>query len=308
MLNVVRMKVLREIAARGSITAAAGALYMTPSAVSQQMATLEREAGVELLDRTRRTVRLTPAGERLVIHTERVLEALEEAGAEMDALGGGIAGRLRTCAFPTAARSVLVPALALLRSRFPEIEPTMNDLEPEESIPMLKVGDMDVVVTYEFDHLPTPRDPGVERHILMREPMYVAMPRTHPMAAGPVRIHDMAEEQWVVGRDGSPFMEVQVRIANEAGYTPRVDLHSNDYQVILAAVEAGLGVALVPPLALFASYPGVVLRPPEDIEVNRRVVAAIRAGSGGSPGIAAALAALREVGEAAASRDVSAYL
>lgn len=308
MLNVTRMRLLREVADHGSIAAAAEALYMTPSAVSQQMSTLEREAGVELLDRSHRRVRLTAAGERLVAHAERVLAVLEEAEADLAAVAGGVAGRLAICAFPTAARAVLVPALARLRERNRQLDLMVSDLEPEEAIPALKAREMDVVVTYEFDHLPTPQDPGVERHILMREPMYVAMKRTHRHASGPLRIADLAKEQWVVGRDGSPFLEVQVRVANEAGFEPKIHFHSNDYQVILAAIEAGLGIALVPPLAMFGRYSDIVLRLPEDIEVNRRIVAVVRAGSSDSPSIAAALAALRESAEEAASMDVSGYL
>jgi len=308
MLNVNRMRILREVASRGSIAAAAEALYMTPSAISQQMSVLEREAGVELLDRSHRKVRLTPAGERLVARTEQVLAVLEEAQAELAAVAGGLAGRLSICAFPTAARAIMVPALELIRRANRGIELRVSDLEPEESIPALKIGEMDVVVTYEFDHLPTPKDPGVERIVLMREPMYVAMHRDHRAADGPLRIADLASEQWVVGRDGSPFLEVQVRVANEAGFEPNIHFHSNDYQVILAAVQADLGIALVPPLAMFSEYPDVVLRAPDDIEVNRRIVAAVRAGSAQSPAVAAALAALGAAAEQAAARDVSSYL
>jgi DNA-binding transcriptional LysR family regulator len=296
MLNVHRLRILREIAARGTIARAAEALYLTPSAVSQQMAVLEREAGVELLERVGRGVRLTPAGQHLVAHTERILAQLEEAQADIDAVAHGVAGSLKTCAFPTAARALLVPALARLRSGYPDLRLTMVDLEPEESIPLLKVGDLDLLLTYEFDQLPKPEDSGVEKVVLMREPMAIAMPVTHPLADGrPVRIADLRDEQWVVGRDGSPFLEIQVRIANEAGYQPKVDLHSNDYQVILAAIEAGLGVALVPPIARFAEYPGVVFRQPQDIPITRRIVAVIRRGSGGSPAIGAGLRALRSV-------------
>jgi DNA-binding transcriptional LysR family regulator len=295
MLNVQRLRILREIAARGTIARASDALYMTPSAVSQQMATLEREAGVKLLERVGRGVRLTPAGEHLVRHTERVLALLEEAQADIDAVAHGVAGSLKTCAFPTAARALLVPALARLRSAYPRLQLKMVDLEPEDSIPLLKVGDLDLLLTYEFDLLPTVDDPGVERIRLMSEPMAVALPVTHPLAGGPVRIADLRDDDWVVGRDGSPFLQIQVSISNQAGYQPKIDLHSNDYQVILAAVEAGLGVALVPPIARFADYPGVVYRLPQDIPVTRRIVAAIRRGSGGSPAIEAALRALRAV-------------
>jgi DNA-binding transcriptional LysR family regulator len=295
MLNINRLRMLREVAAKGTIAAAAAALYMSPSAVSQQMSTLEREAGVELLERAGRGVRLTPAAERLVAHTERLLAVLEEAQADVDAVAHGVSGRLHTCAFPTAARALLVPALARMRRDYPDLQLSMVDLEPEESVPLLKTGELDVLLTYEFDKLPGREDPGVERVPLISEPMAIALPISHRLSAGPVGVADLRDELWVVGRDGSPFLDVLIRVANEAGFQPRVDLHSNDYQVILAAVEAGLGIALVPPMGRFADYPGVVFRQPSDMEVRRRIVAAIRCGSSGSPAIAAALAAIRAV-------------
>jgi len=295
MLNVHRMSLLREVASRGSIAAAAGALFLTPSAVSQQLAVLEREAGVVLLERVGRGVRLTHAGERLVSYTERVLAVLEEAEADLEAVLGGVAGKLRTCAFPTAARALLVPALARLRQENPRLALSLVDLEPEESLPMLKTGDLDVVVTYGFDRLPERADPGVERHLLLTEPLYIAVPASDPRAQGPVGVADFRDDEWVVGRDGSPFLDVMVRVANEAGFEPHVDLHSNDYQVILASVQAGLGVALVPPLAFFAEYPGVVCLSPIDVQINRKILAVIRRGSGGRPAVEAALRVLREV-------------
>jgi molybdate transport repressor ModE-like protein len=289
MLNVNRMRVLREIAERGSISAAAEALYLSPSAVSQQMSTLEREAGVELLERVGRGVRLTPAGERLVVYAEQVLAVLEEAQADVDAVAHGVAGRVHTSAFPTAARALLVPALARVRAAYPRLQLKMVDLEPEEGIPLLRIGELDILLTYEFEMLPSRDEPGLERVPLLSEPMAIALPSAHPLAAGPVRVADLRDEQWIVGRDGSPFLEVQIRVANEAGYEPHVDLHSNDYQVILAAVEAGLGVALVPPMARFADYPGVTFRQPADMEVRRHIVALIRRGSRTSPALAAVL-------------------
>jgi DNA-binding transcriptional LysR family regulator len=176
----------------------------------------------------------------------------------------------------------------------------MTDLEPEESLPALKIGELDLVVTYEFDHLPEPADPGVERHLLVTEQMYVAVPADDPRATGPVRIADFRDDQWIVGRDGSPFLEVQLRVAAEAGFSPHVDLQSNDYQVILAAVSARLGVALVPPLGMFASYPDVRFAEPADTDVHRRIVAAVRKGSSKAPVIAAAIDALREAAAAGA--------
>jgi DNA-binding transcriptional LysR family regulator len=305
MLNVNRMRVLREVAARGSIAAAAEALYLSPSAVSQQMSTLEREAGVDLLERVGRGVRLTPAGERLVAYTERVLVVLEEAQADVDAVAHGVAGRVHTSAFPTAARALLVPALARIKAAYPRLQLRMVDLEPEDGIPLLRIGELDILLTYEFAMLPPAEQPGLERVPLMSEPMAIAMPVAHPLAAGPVRVADLRDEQWIVGRDGSSFLEVQVHVSNEAGYEPKVDLHSNDYQVILAAVEAGLGVALVPPMARFADYPGVAFRQPADMEIRRHIVALIRKGSQASPAVAAAMDAIRQVARERA--DASAY-
>jgi molybdate transport repressor ModE-like protein len=292
MLNVNRMRVLREVAARGSIAAAAEALYLSPSAVSQQMSTLEREAGVELLERAGRGVRLTPAGERLVAHTDQVLAVLEEAQADVDAVAHGVAGRVHTSAFPTAARALLVPALARIKAAYPRLQLRMVDLEPEDGIPLLRIGELDILLTYEFEMLPPRQEAGLERVPLLSEPMAIALPVSHPLAAGMLRVADLRDEQWIVGRDGSSFLEVQVRVANQAGYQPKVDLHSNDYQVILAAVEAGLGVALVPPMARFADYPGVAFRQPADMEIRRHVVALIRRGSRSSPAVAAALDAI----------------
>jgi len=295
MLNVNRMRVLREVAARGSIAAAAEALYLSPSAVSQQMTTLEREAGVELLERVGRGVRMTPAGERLVAYTERVLAVLEEAQADVDAVAHGVAGLVHTSAFPTAARALLVPALARVSEDYPRLRLKMVDLEPEESIPLLRIGGLDILLTYEFEMMPQREDPGLERVPLLSEPMAIALPRSHRLAAGPVSVADLKDEQWIVGRDGSPFLEVQVRVGNNAGYEPHVDLHSNDFQVILAAVEAGLGVALVPPMARFADYPGVSFHQPADMEIRRNIAALIRQGSSTSPAVAAVLDAIRTV-------------
>ncbi|MDI6843086.1 MAG: LysR family transcriptional regulator [Anaerosomatales bacterium] len=293
MLNVNRLRLLREVAARGTIAAAAEALFLTPSAVSQQLALLEREAKTPLLERVGRGVRLTPAGKALVEDAERIFAEIERAEAHLEAHARGLRGPLRTCAFPTAARALLVPALAELRAKHPELAISMVDLEPEQSLPMLKAGDLDVVVTYSFDRLPERSDPGTEQFLLFSEPISIALPAHHPCATGALRVADLAQEQWIVGHDGSSFLEVVVRVCNDAGFEPRVDLHSNDYQVILAAVQAGLGVAIVVPTALFADYPGVVISEPVDVHMRRHVHAVVRKGSSERPAIAAAIEALR---------------
>ncbi len=295
MLNVTRLKMLREVAARKTIAAAAEALFMTPSAVSQQMAVLEREAGVPLLERSGRGVRLTDAGEALVVNTEKVLAALEHAEADLAAASQGIVGSVRVSAFPTAARTLLVPALIDLRQNHPNLRVSMIDLEPEESIPALKARELDVVVTYEWDLLPTLEDSGIEREELFVEHVYLALPHAHPLAVrgGDVAIAELANEQWIVGRDSTSMLDLVTAAGRRSGFEPKTDFHSMDFEVILAAVAAGLGVALVPPLALVGDLSGVAVRDLVDLDLNRSVWAAIRRGSGSHPGIATVLSALR---------------
>jgi DNA-binding transcriptional LysR family regulator len=295
MLNVNRLRMLREVASRGTIAAAAEALFMTPSAVSQQMAVLEREAGTPLLERRGRGVRLTDAGLRLAENTERILAELERAEADLAASARGVVGRVRVSAFPTAARALLIPALPKLLARFPNLHVSMVDLEPEESLPALKAEELDVVVTYEWNVLPHLEDPGVERDELLCEPVYLALPASHPLASQPaVRVADLRGEEWIVGRDSTSMLDLVVAATRREGYEPRTDYHSMDFQVILAAVGAGLGVALVPPLALIGEYPNVVTTSIADLHLDRTIWASIRRGSSGNPGIAAMLGALRE--------------
>lgn len=303
MLNVNRLRMLREVASRGSIAAAAEGLFMTPSAVSQQMAVLEREAGVPLLERSGRGVRLTDAGRGLVSRTEEILAALQRAEADLAAASRGVVGRVRLSAFPTGARAVLVPAIAKLRDEYPNLRVSMIDLEPEEALPQLKASDLDVVLTYEWDLLPTLADAGIEREELFAEPIYLALPATHHLAEKRrIAVADLRDEEWIVGRDQTSMLDLVVAAGQKAGFEPRTDFHSMDFQVILAAVGAGLGVALVPPLALFGTYPDVAIRRVADFELTRTLLTSIRRGSGGNPGIAAVLSAVRaSAAEVAAS-------
>ena len=285
---------LREVAARGTISAAAEALFMTPSAISQQMAVLEREAGTPLLERLGRNVRLTDAGIRLVANTERILADIERAEADLATASRGVVGRVRVSAFPTAARALLVPALPGLRDRHPNLRVSMVDLEPEESLPALKAADLDVVVTYEWGLLPRLTDAGIEREELFTEPVYLALPANHRLAGtGPVKLADLVDEEWIVGRDSTSMLDLVVAATRRQGYEPQTDFHSMDFQVILAAVGQGLGVALVPPLALIGTYPDVEITHVADLELDRTIWASIRRGSRDNPGISAVLSALR---------------
>jgi DNA-binding transcriptional LysR family regulator len=294
---------LREVASRGTIAAAAEALYMTPSAISQQMTVLEREAGAALLERQGRGVRLTDVGLRLVENTERILADIELAEADLASASTGVVGRVRVSAFPTGARALLVPALSELQRLHPNLHVSMIDLEPEESLPSLRHRDLDVVVAYEWSLLPRLADSGIERESLLTEPVYLALPATHRLAgSGPVAVAALRNEEWIVGRDATSMLDLVVAATRRHGYEPRTDFHSMDFQVILAAVGAGLGVALVPTLALIGGYPDVYITQISDVSIDRTIWAAIRRGSRAHPGIAAMLAELRDAARAVADR------
>lgn len=176
MLDVRRLRLLRELDRRGTIAAVAEALAFSPSAVSQQLAVLEREAGLPLLERTGRRVRLTPAGETLVRHADAVLERLERAGAELAEARGGLAGALRIGAFPTAARAIVPAALTALARRHPGLEPRVSETDPAAVAHALRAGDLDVALVHAYDLVPTPREPGIDTEPLYREAMYLAAP------------------------------------------------------------------------------------------------------------------------------------
>src|SRR5215216_2725271 len=175
MLDVRRMRVLREVAVRGSFSAAAEALSFTQSAVSQQIAALEREAGTTLVQRG---VRLTDAGEAVVRHAEAIMARLAEAEAELEAIAGLKGGRLRMAAFESAGATLMPLAIKEFRAKHPAIELTMSLGEPEEAEPQLKSGELDLVIGFGSRYA---QEDGVERHFLLEDPMFLVLPREHPL-------------------------------------------------------------------------------------------------------------------------------
>src|SRR5687767_10905683 len=175
MLDLRRLRLLRELNERGTIAAVADALAYTPSAVSQQLAQLEREAGVPLLERVGRGVRLTDAAVGLVEHTDAVLARLEQAEAELAAAEDEVHGVVRVAAFQTAARSLVAPVLRPLADAHPRLRCELIELEGEESLPQLRAGDIDVVVAEEYREAPRPHDPALERFDLARDRILLAL-------------------------------------------------------------------------------------------------------------------------------------
>jgi len=294
MLDVRRMRILREVAARGSFSAAAEALSYTQSAVSQQIAALEREAGTKLVERNARGIRLTDAGEAVVRHTDAVMANLAEAEAELEAIAGLRGGRVRLASFPTAGSAIVPQAIATFRSRHPAVELSLIEAEPEDSVPKLKAGEIDVAVIFEPNGITEEPDAGLERHALLDDPMYLALPLEHAAAKKPrVKLKDVAGDPWISPTISCPCFILTQRACVLAGFEPHVAFESDDYLAIQGLVAAGVGVAMIPDLALTTVRDDIVVRSlGPDLPV-RHVLAATLPGYR-SPAAEAMLDVLRE--------------
>jgi DNA-binding transcriptional LysR family regulator len=294
MLDVRRMKVLREVAERGSIAAAAQALAFTPSAVSQQIATLEREAGVALVERGPRSIRLTEAGRALVEHTEGILASLAAAEADIQAIAGVRGGMLRLASFPTAYATIMPAAIGGFRRRHPGVELTLTEADPLASLARLKSGELDLALLFEYDYVPLPEDDAVERMPLADDAIRVLLPHGHREARRrAVPLDALAGEPWITSTARSSCHEFVSRACRATGFEPDIRFESDDHGVWQGLVAAGVGVALAPDLALENLHPGVEARPVALHPLKRRIYTAYRAG-GRSPAIEAMLEVLQD--------------
>ena len=296
MLNINRLRILREVAERGTIAAAAEALYLTPPAVSHQLAVLEREVGVALLERTPRSVRLNEAGRRLVDRSEVILAECEAAVADAQATAATVSGTVRLSVFQTAAQSMALPALVALRHDHPALEVLTSDLEPVRAVPALKAGRLDIALSSEWDFVPVPADPGIDRHDLFAEPVMALLPAGHPLSEGPVHLRDLLEENWCIAGETASSRQAIHRVARAAGFEPRVVFESNYFRAIGSAVEAGLGVGIAPRMTDLRGL-DLAIVPLVEPKLERRIYAAVRKGSGGAPAIRAVLDALAAAAE-----------
>ena len=297
MLDVKRMRVIKDVAARGSFSGAADALSYTQSAVSQQIAALEREAGTKLVERGARGVRLTQAGLALVEHTDAILARLDAAERELEAIAGLRGGHLRLVAFPSAASSLMPLAVAEFRRRHPAVELSLEPGEPAEAMEALKAGQCDVALSLEASFEPF-ADDAIAKTPLLDDPMFLVLPGGHPLARKPdLRLEDLAEEAFIQGAIGTcPDTRILLRAGNAAGFEPRIAFQSNDYTAIQGFIAAGVGVGLIPDLALASVRDDIVIRDIRDQAPSRRIYAASLAGSYRTPATTAMLEILEEVG------------
>src|SRR5215204_5202308 len=294
MLDVRRIRVLQEVVARGSFSAAAESLHLSQSAVSQQIATLEREVGVPLLERTSEGPKLTAAGEALMEHGDAVLCRLDEAERELAQIAGLEGGRLRLASFPTASATLMTRALSLFRQRFPKVELQFSEDEPEDAFPNLKRGEFDLAVVFDYPAFRLDFSRDVEAELIYEEPMRVALPPGHPLAAAKsVRIADLADEDWLCGALPSSCVDQIFKLCHQAGFEPKISFRSEDYEVIKGFVAGGLGVTILPELA--GDHPGIELRQVRGKKPIRRVWAVTRESDVRSPAAEQMVGILREV-------------
>ena len=299
MLDLRRLRLLRELKDRGTIAAVADALQFTPSAVSQQLAVLEREVGLKLIEPAGRGVRLTDPGLVLAEHAGELLERTALAEADLAAAAGEVAGRARIASFQSAALRIVVPVIERLAREAPRLRCELVEAEPEDALPALALGDLDLVLGDEWQHQPWRLPPGLRRQELLRDPLYVLLParhataRRHPRA---VPLAELAADAWATGHVGLAWEEVTRRTCRElGGFEPDIRHRTNDATVALSLVARGHALTLLPGLVLPQRPGGIAVRAIAEGSVDRAIVAVTRQTDEARPSTRAMLAAMEEV-------------
>lgn len=295
-IDLRRLRVLRELEQRGTVSATAEALHLTPSAVSQQLAGLSKEAGVPLLEKHGRGVRLTGQARVLLSHADVVNEQLERARADLAAWGDGDIGEVRVGALSTGITALVAPAYARLSVERPGITLRISDSEPPAVFTDLDLGDLDIAVSSDYQGGPPRHDPRYHRVDLLNDTLDAALPAGHPLArASGIRLETLAGEPWVGSAPGDPCSQIQLGVCAAAGFSPNLVHRCTEWGAVAALVAAGCGVALVPRLAQPLGVEGIVVCPVVGTPAARRVFAAVRSGAQADPVIATVLQTLQDV-------------
>lgn len=298
-MNVERLRLLRELAERGTVHAAAQAMSLTPSAVSQQLKILQREAGVALLEPEGRRVRLTDAGHILVTRTDEVLAALDRAQADMDAYRTTPRGVVRVAMFPSGAAMLLAPLIT--RAAASGVEVIGRDPDQPAANASTQLADFDVVVVHRDERDTAALGARLESTVLFREPLEVLLPPHHRLATRKrVPLRELADESWIGVEGGLMVDDVLRSLAAISGVQPRIVQRVNDFRVVEELVMAGVGVALLPRYVLTAR--DLVRRPLGGVRVARRVEAVTRVGATTRPAIAAVVEILKTVAQETVAR------
>jgi DNA-binding transcriptional LysR family regulator len=296
MLDVRRLHVLSAVVEAGSITAAAAVLGYTPSAVSQSVAALERDAGVALLEKAGRGIRPTQAGRLLAEHARAIASQLREAEAALAALRAGQRGRLRLAAFATAGANLVPQALALFRAAYPAVEMDLAVADTDEALARLRAGQIDVAIIAEHGVPESTSDRGLVHTRLLDDCYRAVLPRGHRLAARRrVGLGELSDDPWIV--TASPrcdSRDVIIAACARAGFTPRFAIEADEFTTTVGFVGAGLGVALVPLIALGSVPDSVRVRPVRGPAPIRYVYAVSRRQAGEQVAVRGMLAALTE--------------
>jgi len=291
MLDVHRLRLLREVAARGTIAATARALAFTPSAVSQQLSKLETEVGAPLLERSGRGVRLTEVGKVLVAHADVVLRALDRAEVAAHEARGDIGGTLRVGAFASAGTELVAPAIRTLERRAPRLRVELSELEDPDSIVGLRLGELDLIILQDFTNVPSRTPTGLTRHPLLDDPLVLAIPRSWE-PPGSDALAELADRPWIAEPEANPSGRALRHVCRAAGFEPDIRYETLSFQVMAALVARGLGVALVPKLVVRRGRSGIRLI--EMPGMQRTIYAATRHEQVQRPAVRIALEAIRD--------------
>lgn len=295
-LDLRRLRFLREFEERGTLAAVAAALGYSPSAISQQLTLLEKEVGARLFEKAGRGVRLTDAGQVLARHARVLLTAAEAAEADLAALSGEVCGTVRAGGLQSAARRLLVPAVARMMVDHPGIRAEISELELEQALPDLRVGAVDLVIGDEYDGHPRPRPAGLRFALLLEEPLKVVLPATHPLArpGGPVRVAMLRSDVWTASDEGTGHHAMVVGTCRSlGGYEPDLRHRSSDADVQLELVRVAAAVALMPALTLPPDDPALAVRDVAEATLRRRLVVVTR-DSPPAPALTAFLSAVAD--------------
>lgn len=294
--NLEHLRTLREVEERGTVTAAADALHLTPSAVSQQIAALAQSVGAPLLARSGRGVRLTAQAHVLLDHLHPINAELQRARADLDAFELGQVGRVSIAAFATAITGLVVPGLSILGRSRPGLAITVEEVEPPACFTRLDAGTIDIAVAVDYARGPHRDDPRYHRVELLRDPLRVVVPVGHPASLQPsVDIAELTEDAWVIGDDDHPCFAITIAANAAASLTPRIVHRINDWGAVVALVASGGGIALVPALALHGEQAGVAVLRVRGRDPARTIYAAVPNGSEEAPRIRLVLDVLRSV-------------
>lgn len=293
MLDLQRLRALHAVSVHGTVGAAAVALGYTSSAVSQQIAKLERETRTVLLEREGRGVRLTDAAHQLVATAQELLAIVERAETDLEERRGVPSGRLTVAAFPSAARGLMPSVLADLAARHPALDTRLTEVDPHLSVDLVAKGAVDLVVAHDWDIAPLPAPAGVEQAVVGDDLCDLLVPSGHPFAGrGTVRREELGGERWICQPPGRVCHEWLVRTLRAAGHEPEIVHQADENPTLVALVAAGLGIALIPRLGRGPLPDGVVEVPLDPMPV-RHLYALWRAGAARRPAIAETVRTLR---------------